>query len=72
MSAEIKEIPIEPLTVVGIIGTAMIPITTYGLLDASKRQEVITTILNELANNSVVILGNSLIRTECYDGFKVL
>ncbi len=72
MTAEITELPLQKLTVVGIMGTAMIPIAEYGLLDASKRDEVITTILNELANNSVCIFGNSLVKTEGFDGFRIL
>lgn len=72
MTAEIQEIPIQKLHVVGIMGTAMIPIAEYGLLDASKRDEVVQTILNELANNSTCIFGNSLIKTERFDGFRVL
>lgn len=72
MTAEIQEIPIQKLHVVGIMGTAMIPIAEYGLLDASKRDEVVQTILNELANNSTCIFGNSLIKTEGFDGFRVL
>jgi hypothetical protein len=72
MTAEVTNLPLQKLTVVGIMGTAMIPIAEYGLLDNSKRDEVIQTILTELANNAVCIFGNSLVKTEGFDGFRIL
>lgn len=72
MTAEIKELPIIQLTVYGIMGSSMIPLATYGLLDPEKRNEVVSTILKELADNPSVILGPSLIKTEGFDGFRVL
>jgi hypothetical protein len=72
MTAEVTKLPLQKLTVVGIMGTAMIPIAEYGLLDASKRDEVVHTILNELSNNAICIFGNSMIKTEGFDGFRVL
>ena len=72
MSAEIKELPLEPLNICGIMGTALIPLCQYNLLDPSKRGEVITEILTELASNEVVIMGNTLVYTEGFDGFRIL
>lgn len=40
--------------------------------DPSKRGEVITEILTELASKEVVIMGNTLIYTEGFDGFRIL
>jgi UDP-N-acetylmuramate-alanine ligase len=72
MAAEVLNLPSQKLHVVGIMGTAMIPIAEYVLLDVSKKDEVIHTILTELANNNTCIFGNSLIKTEGFDGFRVL
>lgn len=72
MTAEIRELPIVQLAIYGIMGTAMIPLATYGLLDPSKREEVIDTILHELADKDSVFLGATLIKTEGFDGFRIL
>lgn len=68
----LTEIPLTPLGIYGIMGTAMIPIATYNLTDPSKRDEVINEILTEFATKDVVILGNTLIYTDGYDGFRIL
>lgn len=72
MTDEIKEIPLEPLGIYGIMGINMIPLATYNLTDPSKRAEVINEILTEFATKDVVILGGTLIFTEGFDGFRVL
>ena len=72
MTAEIKELPLEPLAICGIMGTALIPLCQYNLLDASKRGEVIKELLTEFASKEVVIMGNTLIYTEGFDGFRIL
>lgn len=72
MTAEIKEIPLIPLGIYGIMGTSMIPIATYNLTDPSKRGEVINEILTEFATKDVVILGSTLVYTDGYDGFRIL
>lgn len=72
MTAEIKELPLEPLSICGIMGTALIPLCQYNLLDPSKRSEVITEILTELASKEIVIMGNTLVYTEGFDGFRIL
>ena len=69
---EIKEIPLTPLGIYGIMGTSMIPIATYNLTDPSMRNEVINEILTELATKDVVILGSTLVYTDGYDGFRIL
>ena len=71
MTAEIREVPIVQLAIYGIMGTTMIPLATYGLLDPSKREEVVNTILTELADNADVFLGATLIKTEGFDGFRI-
>ncbi len=72
MSAELKELPLTTLAIYGIMGTAMIPLATYNLLDNSKRQEVIDEILGEFASKETVILGGTLVYTEGFDGFRIL
>ena len=72
MTAEIKELPLEPLNICGIMGIALIPLCQYNLLDPSKRGEVITEMLTEFASKEVVIMGNTLIYTEGFDGFRIL
>lgn len=72
MTAEIVEIPLEPLNICGIIGTALIPLSQYKLTKDEIRHEVIEVILSELASKEVVIMGNTLIYTEGFDGFRVL
>lgn len=70
--SEIKEIPLTPLGIYGIMGTSMIPIATYNLTDPNTRNEVINEILTELATKDVVILGSTLVYTDGYDGFRIL
>lgn len=72
MTAEIKELPLELLNICGIMGTALIPLRQYNLLDPSKRGEVITEMLTEFAFKEVVIMGNTLVYTEGFDGFRIL
>lgn len=72
MTVEIKEIPLDPLNICGIMGTALIPLCRYNLLDPSKRGEVITEMLTEFASKEVVIMGNTLVYTEGFDGFRIL
>lgn len=72
MPAEIVELPLTPLSICGIMGTALVPLAQYNLLDASKRAEAIEEILSELASKDVVIMGNTLIYTEGFDGFRIL
>ncbi len=68
----LTEIPLTPLGIYGIMGTAMIPLATYNLTDASKREEVILELLTELRTEPTVILGGTLIWTEGFDGFRIL
>ena len=72
MTAEIKELPLEPLNICGIMGTALIPLCQYNLLDAGKRGEVIKELLTEFATKEAVIMGNTLVYTEGFDGFRIL
>ena len=68
----LTEIPLTPLGIYGIMGTAMIPLATYNLTDASKREETILEILTELRTEPTVILGGTLIWTEGFDGFRII
>lgn len=72
MTAEIKEIPLTPLAIYGLMGTTMIPLATYNLIDSSKRDEVIKEILLEFATKESVMLAGTLVFTEGFDGFRVL
>ena len=72
MTAEIVEIPLEPLNICGIMGTALIPLTQYNLTSDEDRALVIERILTELASKEVVSMGNTLIYTEGFDGFRIL
>ena len=68
----LTEIPLTPLGIYGIMGTAMIPLATYNLTDASKREEVVQELLLEFTSKEMVILGGTLIWTEGFDGFRIL
>ena len=68
----LTEIPLTPLGIYGIKDTSMVPLATYNLTDASKREEVILEILTELRTEPTVILGGTLIWTEGFDGFRIL
>lgn len=70
--AEIKEIPLDPLNICGIMGTALIPLCQYNLGEGEVRHLVITEILTELGSKDLVIMGNTLIYTEGFDGFRIL
>lgn len=72
MTAEIVEIPLEPLNICGIMGTALIPLGQYHITKDEVRHQVIESILTELSSNEVVIMGNTLIYTEGFDGFRIL
>lgn len=72
MPAEIKEIPLETLTICGFQGPNLIHLATLQLTDSSARGEVIAEILNELATKPNVIMGSTLVFTEGFDGFRVL
>lgn len=72
MTAEIKEIPLTPLAIYGLMGTTMIPLATYNLTDSSKRDEVIKEILLEFATKESVMLAGTLVFTEGFDGFRIL
>lgn len=72
MSAELEEIKLEPLHICGIMGTALIPLCQYNMTEDEERHVVIQEILTELASKEVVIMGNTLVYTEGFDGFRVL
>jgi hypothetical protein len=72
MSAEIKELPLHPLGIYGIMGTSLIPLCAYNLVDPNARAEVINEILTEFATKDKVILGDTLIFTGGFDGFRIL
>lgn len=72
MTAEIKELPLEPLNICGIMGTDLIPLCQFNLFDPSKRGEVITEMLTEFASKEIIIIGNTLVYTEGFDGFRIL
>lgn len=72
MTAELKEIPLTPLAIYGLMGTTMIPLATYNLIDSSKRDEVIKEILLEFATKESVMLAGTLVFTEGFDGFRIL
>ncbi len=72
MTAEIVEIKLEPLAICGIMGTALIPLGQYHITKDETRHEVIESILTELASKEAVIMGNTLVYTEGFDGFRVL
>ncbi len=68
----IEEIKLEPLNICGIMGTALIPLATLNITDPSTRGEVIKEILTELATKPYVIMANTMIFTEGFDGFRIL
>ncbi len=70
--SNVVEIPLQPLQIVGIIESTMIHIATYNLVDASKRNEVVQEILTYLSSESVCFFGDTVIKTERYDGFRVI
>lgn len=72
MSSEIVKIPLTPLTICGIIGVNMGPLCQYNLTAKENRHDVIADILTEFATKDVVILGNTLIKTESFDGFRII
>lgn len=72
MTAEIYKLSFKPLTLYGIQDGKMILITEFNLVDESKRQETVEEIMTDLADNEILIIGGTLIRTERYDCFKVV
>ena len=72
MTAKIKEIPLQHLGIYGLIGTSLVPIATYAIRTEDDRQTVINEILGELATKDIVIMANTLIKTESFDGFRIL
>lgn len=72
MTAELKELPLQTLNICGIMGTALIPLCQYNMTEEEERHLVVTEILTELATKEVVIMGNTLVYTEGFDGFRIL
>ena len=72
MTAKIVEIPLKKLNIYGLMGATLIPLTQYSLTSDEDRALVIESILTELASKEVVIMGNTLIYTEGFDGFRIL
>lgn len=68
----IEEIKLESLNICGIMGTALIPLATLNITDPSTREEVVKEILTELATKDSVIMANTMIFTEGFDGFRIL
>lgn len=70
--SEIKELPMQKLTLYGVIGGTMVPLAQVSLLEPDKREKVIEEILSILSSEEKVILYNTLIFTESYDAFRIL
>jgi hypothetical protein len=68
----LSEIPLTTLNIYGIMGPNMIPLAMYNLRPDEVRKEVIQEILSSFANDDVVILGGTMVRTEAFDGFKII
>lgn len=68
----IVEVPLTNLNICGIMGAALIPLCQYNMGEGEVRHLVVTEILTELATKEVVIMGNTLIYTEGFDGFRIL
>jgi hypothetical protein len=68
----LSEIPLTTLKIYGIMGPNMIPLAMYNLRPDEVRKEVIQEILSSFANDDVVILGGTMVRTEAFDGFKII
>lgn len=72
MSAEIKELPMQKLTLYGVLGATMVPLAQVSLLEPDKREKVIEDLLTILASEDKIILYDTLIFTENYDAFRIL
>lgn len=72
MNDKLEEIKLEPLAICGIMGTALIPLCQYNMTKDEQRHLVVAEILQELATKEVVIMGNTLVYTEGFDGFRIL
>ena len=72
MPDEIKAIPLEPLGIYGLMGTTLIPLAVYNLKPEENRADVIQEILSELVSKDIVIMFNTAIKTEAFDGFRII
>ncbi len=68
----LQEIKTAPVAVYGIPGTTLIPLTGYQVQTPEERIALIEEILRKLSENETVILNNTLVFTEAYDGFRVI
>lgn len=65
------ELPPNWLTLFGIQHGVMIPLVSLRLMEPTKREEVVTSILEELAKGEVCLLHDTLIFTDKFDAFTV-
>lgn len=67
----VVHLPSPKMTLFGYKDHVAIPLATVVLNDPSKRAEIAETILTTLSDNTVCIMGNTLIYTDKYDAFKL-
>ena len=69
---KLTEIELAPIHIYGILGATLVPLSTYQCTKEENRAEVIESILQELMETNTVYLGNTAIKTERFDGFRIL
>ena len=67
----VQELPKPKLVVFGIKEGVMMTLATVVLVDVTKRESVISEILETLASSTSCILGDTLIYTEKFDAFQI-
>ena len=72
MTEAIKAISLEPLGIYGFMGTSLIPLAVYNLQPGEDREQVINEILTELISKDIVIMFNTAIKMEAFDGFRII
>lgn len=70
--SNVTEIPLSQIQVIGLQKGNGVVLGSFTVTDPSKREAVITEILENLAGNDVVVIGNTVVFTENYDAFRVV
>lgn len=63
--------PSPKLIVLGFKDNLAVPLAQIVIIDPEKRQEIIDSVLMQLAGNAACILGDTLVYTDKYDAFQI-
>lgn len=63
--------PSPKLVVLGFKDNLAVPLAQVVITEPEKRHEIINSVLVQLAENTICILGDTLVYTDKYDAFQI-